>query len=80
MVACPPLALEGVCETLGLRLIDDPATRLVAQKIIELRQRGLRGNTLREMTLEAFKYAATPQLQILRTKLCQRSCLTVGLE
>ena len=36
------LALESVRETLGMRLIDDPATRLVAQKIIELRQRGLR--------------------------------------
>jgi len=49
------LALEGVCETLGLRLID-PATRLVAQKIIELRQRGVRGDTLRARTLEAFKH------------------------
>jgi hypothetical protein len=44
------LALEGVCDTLGLRLIDDPATRLVAQKIIELRQRGVRGDTLRAMS------------------------------
>ena len=32
--------------------MDDPATRLVAQKIIELRQRGLRGDTLQVMTLE----------------------------
>ncbi len=50
------LTLENVCEMLGLRLIDDPATRLVAEKIIELRQRGIRGDTLRVMTLEAFKY------------------------
>ncbi len=50
------LALENVCETLGLRLTDDPATRLVAQKIIELRQRGVRRDTLRVMTLEAFKH------------------------
>ncbi len=50
------LALEGVCETLGLRLIDDPVTRLVAQKIIELRQRGVRGDALRAMTLEALKH------------------------
>ena len=49
------LALESVRETLGMRLIDDPATRLVAQKIIELRQRGLRGDTLQVMTLEALK-------------------------
>ena len=35
------LALEGVCETLGLRMRDDPATRLVAEKIIELAQRGV---------------------------------------
>jgi hypothetical protein len=27
------LALESIRETLGMRLIDDPATRLVAQKI-----------------------------------------------
>ncbi len=50
------LALEGVCETLGLRLADGPSRRLVAKKIIELRQRGVRGDTLRVMTLEAFKY------------------------
>jgi len=50
------LALEGVCETLRLRLADDPATRLVAQKIIELRQRGISGDRLRVMTLQAFKY------------------------
>ena len=50
------LALESVCETLRLWLIDDPATRLVAQKIIELRQRGIRGDRLRVMTLQAFKY------------------------
>ena len=50
------LALESVCETLRLRLIDDPATRLVAQKIIELRQRGIHGDRLCVMTLQAFKY------------------------
>ncbi|HJY89291.1 MAG TPA: hypothetical protein VJ255_03395 [Candidatus Acidoferrum sp.] len=49
------LALESIRETLGMRLIDDPATRLVAQKIIQLRQRGLRGDTLQVMTLEALK-------------------------
>jgi hypothetical protein len=50
------LALKRVCETLGLRLVDDAATRLVAQKIVELRQRGIRGDSLSEMTLQAFKH------------------------
>ena len=36
------LALESVCETLGLRIADDPVTRLVAAEIIELAQRGVR--------------------------------------
>jgi len=50
------LALENVCEALGLTLRDDPATRLVAEKIIELTQRGVRdAATLRAMTLEEFK-------------------------
>jgi hypothetical protein len=35
-------ALKGVCETLSLKLVDGPETRLVAQKIIELSQRGVR--------------------------------------
>jgi hypothetical protein len=35
-------ALERVCEALGLKLVDDSATRLVAEKIIELAQRGVR--------------------------------------
>ena len=38
------LALERVCATLDLPVQDDPATHLVAKKIIELAQRGLRGN------------------------------------
>ena len=50
------LALEGVCETLGLRMRDDDVTRLVAQKIVELTQRGVRGDALRSMTLEEFKH------------------------
>ncbi len=50
------LALGNVCEALGLTLRDDPATRLVAAKIIELTQRGVRdAATLRAMTLEEFK-------------------------
>jgi len=51
------LALESACETLGLRLTDDPATRLVASKIIELAQRGVRdAPTLSEMTLKDLKH------------------------
>ena len=51
------LALESVCDTLNLRLTDDPNTRLVASKIIELAQRGLRdAPTLSAMTLKEFKH------------------------
>ena len=35
-------ALDSVCKDLGLNFVDDPATRLVARKIIELAQRGVR--------------------------------------
>ena len=36
------LAFEGVCDQLGLvKTADDPATRLVAEKIIELAQGGI---------------------------------------
>jgi hypothetical protein len=49
-------ALESVCDRLGLKMVDDPATRLVAQKIIELAQRGVKDvPTLRAMTLEQLK-------------------------
>jgi hypothetical protein len=51
------LALENVCETLALRLADDTNTRLVASKIIELAQRGVRdAPTLTAMTLKEFKH------------------------
>jgi hypothetical protein len=51
------LALETVCGKLGLALGDDPATRLVASKIIELAQRGVRdAPTLSEMTMKEFKH------------------------
>ena len=36
-------ALESVCKALSLKMIDDPATRVVAQKIIEMAQSGVRG-------------------------------------
>jgi hypothetical protein len=50
------LALERVCETLDLRVQDDPTARLVAKKVIELAQRGLRGNALSSAALKEFKY------------------------
>ncbi len=51
------LALETVCDTLNLRLTDDANTRLVASKIVEWAQRGVRGApTLSAMTLKEFKH------------------------
>ena len=51
------LALQSVCDTLKLRLADEPNTRLVASKIIELAQRGVRdAPTLSAMTLKGFKH------------------------
>ena len=51
------LALESVCEKFGMELTDNPATRVVAQKIIELAQRGVRdAPTLSEMTLQELKH------------------------
>jgi hypothetical protein len=48
--------LESVCNTLGLKVIDDAATRLVAEKIIELSQQGVHGvPTLHAMTVKEFK-------------------------
>ncbi len=49
-------AYENVCAALGLNsLADDPATRAVAEKIIELAQRGVSDITsLADMTLQAF--------------------------
>jgi hypothetical protein len=62
------LALESACETtLGLKLIDDPATRVVASKIVELAQRGVRdAATLSEMTLKIAMFAAIRHASSLR--------------
>ena len=50
------LALEKVCEALSLKMVDDAATRLVAEKIIELAHQGVRDVTsLTAMTLKEFK-------------------------
>ena len=52
-------ALEAVCEALQLRMIDDAATRLVAEKIIELAHRGVDGvDRLRAMALQELKPSA----------------------
>jgi hypothetical protein len=51
------LALETICGKFGMELTDNPATRMVALKIIELAQRGVRdAPTLTEMTLKEFKH------------------------
>ena len=51
------VALETVCGKFGMELTDDPATRVVAQKIIELAQRGVRdAPTLSDMTLNELKH------------------------
>jgi len=51
------LALETVCAKLALTLSDDPGTRLVASKIIELAQRGVKdAPTLTAMTMKELKH------------------------
>jgi hypothetical protein len=51
------LALETVCGKFGMKLTEEPATRVVALKIIELAQRGVRdAPTLTEMTLQELKH------------------------
>jgi len=42
VITAMSLALERVCDALRLKMIDDVATRLVAEKIIALAQRGIR--------------------------------------
>jgi hypothetical protein len=52
-------AYEAVCRELGLNLTDDPATRAVAEKIVEYAQRGVADRaTLSKMTLLAFSHKA----------------------
>jgi hypothetical protein len=49
-------ALERVCNELGLKVVDDPATRLIAERIIGLAQRGVRDTaTLSAATLSEIK-------------------------
>jgi hypothetical protein len=49
-------AFVAACDALHLKVCDDPATRLVAEKVIELAQRGIRDpDVLRTMTLREFE-------------------------
>jgi len=51
------LALETKCAKFGMKLTEDPATRVVALKIIELAQRGVHdAPTLTEMALKELKH------------------------
>ena len=51
-------ALELACDTLGLHRVDDAATRLLAEKIIELALRGVRGaGALHAAAINEFKSA-----------------------
>jgi hypothetical protein len=48
-------AYVAACEALHLKVGDDPATRLVAEKVINLAQRGISDPImLRKMTLKEF--------------------------
>jgi len=48
-------AFVAACEALHLKVGDDPETRFVAEKVIELAQRGIRDpDELRTMTLKEF--------------------------
>jgi len=56
IIATMSAALESVCEALGLKLVDDAATRRVAEKIVELVQRGVRDVAmLSAVALKEFK-------------------------
>ena len=56
VIAAMSATLESVCTTLGLNIVDDPVTRLVAEKIIDLAQRGMRDAALlTAATLAEFK-------------------------
>jgi len=49
------IALERVCAALDLTMRDDPATRLVATKILEMAQRGITDHaTISQLVLKEF--------------------------
>lgn len=48
-------AFVATCNALHLEIGDDPATRLVAEKVIQFAQRGIRDpDLLRKLTLQEF--------------------------
>ena len=49
------LTLESTCNALGVRGDDETATRLIAEKIIELAGHGMRGATLHATTIKEVK-------------------------
>jgi hypothetical protein len=54
-------AYERVCAALGIKFVDDAATRLVALVVIELAQRGVKDvETITAMTLERFEHVNSP--------------------
>jgi hypothetical protein len=54
-------AFENVCAALGMKLVDNAATRQVAQMVIELVQRGVKDvETIIAMTLERFEHVNSP--------------------
>jgi hypothetical protein len=56
MISTMSEVLERVCAKLGLTMKDDPAARLVAAKIIELAQRGIKDPVrIGAMVLEEFR-------------------------
>ena len=58
-------ALERVCNALGLKMVDDPATRLIAEKVIEQAQRGVRDvSTLTALTLKEFQQSKSKEGRI----------------
>jgi hypothetical protein len=55
-------ALERICNALGLKMVDDPATRLIAEKVIEQAQRGVRDvSTLTALTLKEFQQSKSKE-------------------
>jgi hypothetical protein len=48
-------AFAATCNALHLKIGDDPATRFVAEKVIQFAQRGIRDpDALRKLTLQEF--------------------------
>ena len=61
VITAMSLALQRACDALRLKAIDDIATRLVAEKIIALAQRGVRdADTLVSMVLKDLQPDKSP--------------------